>query len=249
MTLWMPRSLVTAITVACLLISLPSFDKALAQSQTDNSNPFAGLYVGLHLGSASIDSSGIYHNGGTDADPFDLSKFNLDTAMIGGQLGYNKQFGMFVAGIEAGASHGHKGGNLTAQTTSMTFYDYNNLDAKLDYTFSLRGRLGITFGNVMAFGTLGWAHAQYSYSSTLPPGYFDFLGPNKSIKIDTSGAVFGGGLEYAYNNVMFRVEYLHYDVGTTKRFSAAELANADAGDVLKIDDIDVVRFAINLKLQ
>jgi len=62
--------------------------------------------------------------------------------------------------------------------------------------------------------------------------------------------VWGGGVQVkARDNVLIGVEYLHYDVGKTIDTSNGAILNdADAGDFLTFDDVDVFRASLNIKL-
>ncbi len=102
----------------------------------------------------------------------------------------------------------------------------------------------MTFGNVLVFGTAGWGEAEF----TLKASPWTFFGePGGKLTLSNDGAVFGGGLEYACGNVLFRLEYLRYDVGFESRLNGLNV-DADPPDFIKIDDIDVVRGAVSFML-
>ena len=115
------------------------------------------------------------------------------SGMIGGaHIGYNFQANRLVGGAEADfMTSGIKSGNL-----SMPSFQQNFLS-------STRVKAGWAFGDLMAYGTLGWA---YSTSKLT-----DISGTsNKSIK----GTAYGAGAEFALTrNAFLRMEYLRYDFG------------------------------------
>jgi outer membrane immunogenic protein len=108
----------------------------------------------------------------------------------GAHVGYNLQNGGLVGGVEADAIFGSiRAGGVGAGSFTQ------------DFLSSARVKGGYAFGNLMAYGTIGWAYSTASYQD--PSG-----SANKTIR----GDVFGGGLEYALTrNVSLRGEYLFYD--------------------------------------
>src|SRR6266446_6906065 len=72
----------------------------------------------------------------------------------GGQIGYNYQMNNFVLGIE---------GDGAWADISQSF---DGANFKFDALASLRGRLGVAFGNALLYGTAGggWAHSKLSLS-------------------------------------------------------------------------------------
>ncbi|MBP2536382.1 MULTISPECIES: outer membrane protein [Agrobacterium tumefaciens complex] len=77
-------------------------------------------------------------------------------------------------------------------------------DFGLDWAGSLRGRVGYTFNNVLAYATAGWAGTR---------AYVDAPGLGKQEKT-FSGYTIGAGLDYAFTDNMFsRIEYRYTDYG------------------------------------
>lgn len=202
---------------------------------------FSGFYIGVHGGGAFTGASGVYDTG-TGPGPYDLSGLDFDGATFGGHIGYNYLIGAFLIGIEADASA------LTGDTDGLkgaTWLpgDYV-LGAEAEHLWSVRGRLGLTFGNLLVFGTAGWGEAEFTLKAT--PWTF-FGEPGGKLTLSNDGAVFGGGLEYACGNVLFRLEYLRYDVGFESSLIGLNV-DADPPDFIKVDDIDVVRGAVSFML-
>jgi hypothetical protein len=120
---------------------------------------WTGFYVGLNVGY-------INKTGGTDTDAVALSattnpaqiaasatnRFDnrLPGFLGGAQVGYDYQFSMFVAGIEADIQgstlRGNPGGLSTVGTTSAGPFWLGTTEAssRLDYLGTLRGRIGVT---------------------------------------------------------------------------------------------------------
>ena len=117
---------------------------------------------------------------------------NASGAIGGAHIGYNFQANRLVGGAEADfLTSGIKSGNL------------NTISFQQNCLSSTRVKTGWAFGDVLAYGTLGWA---YSTSKLTDPTGTS----NKSIK----GTAYGAGAEFALTrNAFLRVEYLRYDFG------------------------------------
>ena len=115
------------------------------------------------------------------------------SGMIGGaHLGYNFQANRLVGGAEADfLTSGIKTGNLGTTSFQQNFLS------------SMRVKTGWAFGDLLAYGTLGWAYSTSKWSDATGTS-------NKSIK----GTAYGAGAEFAVTrNAFLRVEYLRYDFG------------------------------------
>ena len=115
------------------------------------------------------------------------------SGMIGGaHVGYNFQASRLVGGAEADfLTSGIKSGNLGAISFQQNFLS------------SMRVKSGWAFGDLLAYGTLGWAYSTSKFTDASGTS-------NKSIK----GTAYGAGAEFALTRNMFlRAEYLRYDFG------------------------------------
>ena len=117
---------------------------------------------------------------------------NASGAVGGAHIGYNFQASRLVGGVEADfLTSGIKSGGL-----NPTSFQQNILS-------SSRVKAGWAFGDLQAYGTLGWAYSTSKLSD--PTGT-----SNKSIK----GTAYGAGAEFALTrNAFLRMEYLRYDFG------------------------------------
>ena len=108
-------------------------------------------------------------------------------------MGYNFQAQRLVGGAE--------GDFLTSRIQSGTVA---TMSFKQTFLSSARVKAGYVFGDLLAYGTIGWAYSTSSYR--------DLSGASdKTIK----GAAFGGGVEYAVTrNFSIRAEYMRYSFGT-----------------------------------
>jgi outer membrane immunogenic protein len=135
----------------------------------------------------------------------------------GGQIGYNWQTSNIVFGIEADID----GRNATASANGlMPFapadtFDQVNISQTDNWLSTVRGRLGVTFGNVLLYGTGGAAFGEVDHSYTqirTTTGQALTLSDSDT----RSGWAAGVGIEaMVWNNVSLGVEYLHVDLGTS----------------------------------
>jgi outer membrane immunogenic protein len=120
---------------------------------------------------------------------------------------------------------------------------------RLDWLASVRGRVGWALGEEgrwLPFVTAGWGWTSNEYGAFEYPGHA-VGGPSGTIRINRSGAVVGGGVEYAWMRwARLRVEYLHYFTGTTRSFANDELVDNDLGDFVRNRGVDVVRAAVSI---
>jgi outer membrane immunogenic protein len=206
----------------------------LAPARADEPKPFNGLYFGLHGGYAWQDASGVF-DGLTN--PTNLGAIDLDSAIVGAQLGYNLQYDWLLFGIEADATaQTDKSGSVTNSVSG------ERLSGQRSYLATIRSRLGVVIDQFLIYGTAGIAFTEFQLTETTPT----FQG---TLRLDgQTGGVYGGGVEWkvAYG-VSLRGEYLHYDVGRSS-YIPAGFPNTDAGDVVGYHDIDVARAGINISL-
>jgi outer membrane immunogenic protein len=136
--------------------------------------------------------------------------------VIGGaHLGFNLQFGPWVAGLEGTVD----GTSLHGSRTSVTGV---TISTRPDVQGSIRGRVGIAFDRVLIYGTGGAAFTNMSngYASGFP-----FFLEETDTKT-RSGWTVGGGLEYAVtNNWSIRAEYRYSDFGRSPDFPFPFLTN------------------------
>lgn len=161
-----------------------------------------GFYAGVHLG------GGFGSTGAVDTSGF-----------VGGlQGGYNFQFDRVVVGAEA---------DLTLSDVGNSGFTEK---ARHDWLATLRGRAGYTFGNILAYGTLGFAFADSSYRNVF------------GVTDDTSsGWTIGGGAEMLFTpNIAVRAEYLRYQLSSQSVPSPVGIMKVDS-------NVNVIRAGVNYK--
>ncbi|MGD0640826.1 MAG: outer membrane beta-barrel protein [Roseiarcus sp.] len=142
-----------------------------------NGADFSGVEIGPDLGVA-LGSAG---------------SANISGPAGGLHVGYNFQAGRVVGGVEAdGMFSSIRSGTLGSASFSQ------------DFLSSARVKGGYAFGDLLAYGTVGWAWSTTNYKD---------LGASSDVTV--KGLAFGAGAEYAITrNVSLRAELLRYDFGS-----------------------------------
>ncbi len=194
--------------------------------------PWTGLYFGLNAGYAWHDVNGIYDNAGS---PVGLAGAEPNGAIVGAQIGYNYRINWFLMGVELDADAG------TSKDSVFNAVTGGEITGSLDYLASARGRLGVLWGPVLFYGTVGVGGGRYTFQE-FSPGF------SAKQELHDTAAVYGGGLEWmvAYG-VSLRAEYLRYDMSDNVSLSPG-LAGVDPGDFVSFRDVDIVRAGVNVRL-
>ena len=214
---------------------------------------WTGVYVGFNVGGTFNDYTN-YRLFANDAASAALLAANARPAFLstresgfagGGQIGYNFQlndglFGTFAGAIGNGISPifgGSYGGvvaGIEADIDGTTARETNTFGAggvaptvfqsRVDFVGTVRGRLGYAFGNLLLFGTGGFAYANVNDKLFLGngAGALPFAGGINKIQ---TGYAYGGGVEYAIPTSSFvnffkasavtvKAEFIHYDLGS-----------------------------------
>jgi outer membrane immunogenic protein len=189
---------------------------------------WTGFYVGINGGYGWGDSKWSLLPGGLNE-----GTHHTDGGTIGGQIGYNWQFGNWVVGLEAqGNWADFNGSNVSIVAPLAT----NR--TKIDAFGLFTGKVGYAFNNVLVYATGGAAvqSVDYSWSS---------LGLVRGTADETRwGATVGAGLEYAFTpNVSAGVQYNHLFMGN-KDVTFSPLPNAS--DRVRLDS-DVFTARLNYR--
>ncbi len=152
---------------------------------------WSGFYLGANAGWtwAQFDEA--------DGPDF-FGNFDPDGAVMGTQAGYNRQFGNFVLGIE---------GDIGLTLAKEGVPDVDPFDIErvgIDWTASVRGRVGYAFDHVLVYGTGGIAFAGAEFDD------------DTDIQDETYvGWTLGAGVEAKVtSNMSIKLEYLYADYGS-----------------------------------
>ncbi|MGE5165322.1 MAG: outer membrane protein [Sphingobacteriales bacterium] len=201
---------------------------------------WSGFYVGTMWG------------GGWDSTSNDLNGYGYQVSaptngkgvLAGIYGGYNQQFANWVVGLETDIAWSNikgstsMGGHLDTDNGSVPWaVEGSN---KLKWLGTTRARLGYAFGHFMPYATAGVAYGGTSIdgvgvlgSSSVNASFAEhFSASNTRV-----GWAAGGGLEYAMGQMLMRMEYLHYDLGTSKYAMGdpnITLSTHHRGDTVKV---------------
>lgn len=204
-------------SVAAGFVVLFSMQPALAQLAQQNNQfgpgvpvvtDWSGPYLGVAAGLTASSVSGI--------SSLSAIKNTYDSNSLQGSLigGANLQLGPVVVGAE---------GDVTLQNITGTRNDVAGVfTTKVDWSATLRGRLGIPFGNLLAYGTAGLALTNVGVT-------YQNVGRDSQL---LKGWVAGVGLEAAiFGGWRLRGEYLYSKADSNRfTFGSGPTYNADAGN-------------------
>jgi outer membrane immunogenic protein len=138
--------------------------------------------------------------------------------MAGGEAGYNWMVGNILFGLEGDGIWTNIQGQDNFSLTDINGLPMNDAN-KLNWVASLRVRSGIAVDRLLLFFDAGWADGQITHTNTVLGGATD------TFSVTRSGLTAGGGLAYAItDNVIGKIEYRYYDLGTYHRDAPANTA-------------------------
>jgi len=183
---------------------------------------YAGINAGYGFGRSHWNDPAFGSNSGG---------FDVGGALVGGQIGYNWQFGPWVLGLETDADWTNINGSTTGIGAICGVDGGGQCKTQQNWFGTTRARAGYAFGAVMPYVTGGVAYGDRSVN--VPTGTSNSV---------NAGWAAGGGVEVGLNrNWSAKAEYLHLDLGTANFFSAATGSNS-----LKVPlTDDLVRAGVN----
>nr|WP_166951888.1 outer membrane beta-barrel protein [Pseudochelatococcus lubricantis] len=242
----MKKVLLAGVAVASLVASGAAFAADLPSRQVEPVAPvvapiftWTGFYVGVNAGYAwnsnnddKFYNGATYYNGGNNDDGGFTG---------GGQIGYNYQFGQFVAGLEADINYADlkgKNSNYALAYNPAAGY-FGGTSTGIEWFGTVRARLGVAFDRAFIYGTGGFA-----YGGGGNDNGFVYNGAYYQNKSDTrTGWTLGAGFEYAItNNITARLEGLYVNLGKEDRNAFLPLY-----DNRKDTEFGVVRAGLNYK--
>ena len=224
----MKRSVRCVLSVFLLLIAFPIGTHAAGVTSPPPLPPgtswynWTALYVGGNVGGGWGSTS----SNGTDVGPLGTASSsgsaNSSGWLGGGQVGGNFEFAeRWVVGIVADGDwakiSGSSSGCSTLATGATTGCATNS--AHLSDFGTARGRFGYASGNMLFYGTGGWAwgnssgtHTTTCVSSGCPGASTAFTGGTASFSNSLNGWTAGAGIEWGFlRNWTVRLEYLHLE--------------------------------------
>lgn len=218
----MKKVLLAGVAAATLVASGTAFAADLPSRQVEPVAPivapifsWTGFYVGVNAGYAwnANNSDDLSWNPYTGTYNFSNVGGNNDGGFTGGgQIGYNYQFGQFVAGVEADINYADlKGKNSSysfAYAPNAGFLGASNNG--IEWFGTVRARLGVAFDRAFIYGTGGFAYGGGGDGHGFVYNNYYYENSNDT----RTGWTLGAGFEYAItDNITARLEGLYVNLG------------------------------------
>jgi outer membrane immunogenic protein len=178
---------------------------------------WSGFYLGANAGAATARNQTSFYD--TAAAPVWNETYNLmpNGYIAGVQGGYNWQSAAWVVGIEADIQGSTQRDNSNCMLACLlTVAQRMNVDQRMTWLGTVRGRLGYSFGPTLFYATGGLAYGGITNDVT------EFAGPAlvASFKHSKGGWTAGGGVEtpldlfgWLGKGWTTKTEYLYVDLG------------------------------------
>src|ERR1700728_3305421 len=173
---------------------LPTYSKAptISAPVYDWTGVYFGAFGGGGYGNHNINNA-LGNTGNADF----TANYSSTGGVAGGELGYNWQSGIYVAGIK-----GNDASAIAAGVYPLTSVDADNLR----WGGTIRARGGFTIDRWLMFFTGGYAFGDIDHTNTDPVGGVD------RFTVHANGLTAGAGFAYAItNNVIGKFEYRYYN--------------------------------------
>ena len=215
-------------------VYLPGYAPLISKDAIRTVWTWTGFYLGGNVGRSTgkLNTDTLYSDNLGNPLFATSTSFKHFSGIGGGQIGYNWQAGMVVAGLETDVVYAHQrttdapacpGAICNPAITMMGFdvpvpvvHEHN-----LDWFGTVRGRLGVAVTpDMLLYATGGLAYGEVEHQGTIYGAGIDINGnivpavntfSNRSLR---EGWTAGGGLEaHLGGNWTGKVEYLHVDLG------------------------------------
>ncbi|WP_348535995.1 outer membrane protein [Labrys sp. LIt4] len=217
--------------------------------------PFSwtGFYVGANAGYGwNNDDATLDGLGGPEWDPYysdALGKKDLsvDGFVGGAQVGYNRQIGQFVVGVEADFNYSDMTDKSTMRNPNgrAGAYTYRQ-SSSIKWFGTVRTRVGYAFDRFLPYVTGGLSYGKVDVAHDE-----QFFGTRYAGSASTTkaGWTLGAGLEYAVTDAWtVKAEYLYFDLGEVKSIALPSPANPPFSQRYSQDVTgQIVRLGVNYK--
>ena len=202
-----------------------------------------GLYFGMH-GGYGVGSTQWRDPNGRYSAVGDVSADGYNDGLLGGvQVGYNKQYGALVIGVEGDVNSGRLVGYATCGATYGVGGSGDACRNQTELMASLTGRLGYAAGPALFYVKGG---AAYSRDRTSVTNDYYLPIPAASSSASRYGWTVGAGIAYAINpHWSVNAEYGYYDFGK-QTYASGSGENAGSFSVAHVQQ--VAKFGLNYRL-
>ncbi|WP_256806052.1 outer membrane protein [Bradyrhizobium sp. Bra64] len=210
-------------TVAVLAADLPVKARPVV---IDPGYNWSGFYVGVNGGYAWNNANDVVVSGTpvitvsqSGAVPFAVGGLRPEGYLVGGQVGWNYQFGAGLVGIEGDFDFADIKDSRNVDLPVLGPAARTSASEKIDFFGTVRGRLGgIVSQRLLLFATGGLAYANVKDSANIneffnaPVIGRQFIANASDLRF---GWTVGAGAEWAFaSNWSVKGEYLYYDLGS-----------------------------------
>ena len=206
---------------------------------------WSGLHVGVSGGFAINEDDPAYSYINVPSSDVALlptkAHLNADGGIIGGTLGYDKQFGRAVVGIEGDFSWTDINEDAVHNIPGSPDIDFPPIrfetTYQMDWLSTIRGRAGFASDRWMLYGTAGLAFAEVSLDSSVAVGE-PVMGVLTGSKEDTKTGwtAGGGGALGITDHLAVKAEALYYDLG---QISIQSTSSIDPQHDILVTDQDI----------
>jgi outer membrane immunogenic protein len=222
-----------------MLALVPSVAGAGDFKNSPGSVDWSGIYLGAQAGYGWGDGSLKFLNFPNGDTP------DMNGWLGGGQIGYQRQFGSLVVGVEASGLAGNLDGSAPDLVTTG-----GTISVDIKNMIALNGRLGWAADNWLIYATGGYVRADVDAHDRFPA----FSNYDYGTDDHHNGWNIGGGVEYMIaRNVSLGLDYRHVELDAKVHDGVYSYTGSSNGnDPLyshRVDaDVDVVSARLNLHL-
>ena len=211
---------------------------------------WTGFYTASSIGGAWYEVNGTYV-----LPPPDQHNTDDSTGIYGSHVGIQYQWGNWVLGVEGAYNtlfNGDDWGSSTSQGPDCIASTANRLcQGRVRNYWTVGGKLGMTFGNWMVYGTGGYANGRVqtqTFRTTTTP---NILNDFTSERHD--GWFAGAGVDlfvtkFLYSDLIIGVEYQHVALDTERHFDQLFPVTAPNALTRDVDaSVDVIRAKATFK--
>ncbi|WP_375313245.1 outer membrane protein [Bradyrhizobium sp. A5] len=222
---------------------------------------WSGFYIGVNGGYAWNNASDVAVSGTPlitvsqpGAVPFAVGGLRPEGYLVGGQVGWNYQFGAGLIGIEADFDFADIKDSRNVDLPPVGTNVRTSASEKIDFFGTVRGRLGgIVSQRLLLFVTGGLAYANVKDSANIneffnaPVPARQFIGNASGLRY---GWTLGAGAEWAVaKSWTVKGEYLYYDLGSrTITGAQTNPVGADFATYQFLTRGNIVKAGLNYKL-
>jgi outer membrane immunogenic protein len=206
---------------------------------------WTGLYGGINAGWMSTNFDWAFNPPlGAVHQAYSLQ---TDDGVVGVHAGYQHQFGSIVGGVEANYMF-----SWTDWAGERNFGNNPGFDsfARMKRLLTVGPRLGFAHGNLLFYGTGGWAFARIESKAQSVPGGVDAFSAGP---VDHNGWFAGGGVEVLLSkNFFLGIEYKHVALDTERHCAGPPVGTCLGAGGAFVDrdinaDADIVTARLSLK--